>query len=331
MKKALVFLLLFPLFIACDKKIIDTPPIDRTTEPDESPTGMTLEEFYHIYCDDYRVKDTTGLVVMGSNTINGTHYLSGIQKGKFWIGKFNLDTKEQIDEFVDSKEFETEQKIHTGYGEYKSFTVWDIELIRFIEGNDYEIIKIHMQNMEHTSGIHMLLFSNAQSEKRYFYHTPDNYANLLEWHNGSYLEQINIDNESDGLITCFTQYGDTIFTGRTNYLIGRTNLLTSDVFPVDYVNYITPSLTIGYTEGLELTHCVELGLYYFSNPIIQEGYKWKCNLFITNDNDSRLSSKVLKKEESIWTFQFDITDYSGDKHSHTAKINIETGEIVKLS
>jgi hypothetical protein len=321
MKRIFIFLLLFPLFFACDKKFIDTPPVDEITGPEFNPV-LTLEEFYRIYCDGYRVKDTTGLAIMGRGVIDETYYLSGTQKGKFWIGKFDLDTKEQISEFVDSKDFETEQKVYIGYGEYKSFTVREIGLMRFVEGNDYKIIKIHMRGLEY--GTHMLLFSNTQSEKRYLYSTTS-YANLnlLEWHNGSYLEEVN-NNENGGLITCFTQYGDTIFTGRTNHL-------TSDAFPVDYLSFINSSLVSRYTENGEYRHCIELGLYYFSNPIIGDEYKWKCNLFIMNGYDNRISSKMLKKEEFIWTFQFDITEYSGNKHSHIAKINIETGEIIELS
>ena len=324
--KNIFLLAMIALFLgACNKGGNDEPD---PYNPEPLPDNNSLEVFYNQYCFGYKVNDTTSLRVLGLSELDGFIYLTGTRKGKLWIGRFDWETKAQLYEFVDTEDFKTEIQYHIGYGEYINVVIDGIQLLRFMEGGDYMIIKLWYDTRASNPAAGVVLgflyFINDKSDNRYFSYTNDSNGgtNLHKWYNDSYLDII--DQDSGYLISCLNQYGEIIFKGRANFL-------SIDSYPIDYDIFISSRTVLEFNiETNKNEWCIQLDSRSFTYPMATTEYNWACNLFLFNDYDSKYSYDVVNKSHNIWTFQIDITDYSGYKHSHIAEINIETGELISL-
>jgi hypothetical protein len=309
-------------FAGCGKTGIE----DETPQSQENE--ITPDEFYDKYCYGYKVADTANLCVLGKNVFDEKIYLSGIRNKKLWIGKFDANTKEQIFEFIDSEDLK--DKKHIGFGEYADFHIDQSDVIRYIEGEDFRIVKVNLfdssKNPDYNpiSSIFrwkttLLIFDSKKSGKRYEYIADEN-MNLLEWYHDSYLEYIDITqegNESIRLITCFNQYGDTILTGRSNFF-------SKDVFPVDFMHFISYKIEWRPSEG---NYYLELGLDSIASPTPSYS-RWNTRLCSVEDYDSKITSAyIVDKQGDMWRFMFEILNRSGSSQLREATINIQTGEI----
>jgi hypothetical protein len=321
--KKIIFTVIVLLFFAgCEK--------EEKISPSNLPPSnkMSLDEFYDKYCYGYKVADTTNLSVLGKNVIDEKIYLSGIRNKKLWIGKFDVNTKEQLFEFLDSEELPN--KKHLGFGEYEDFHIDKSDITKYIEGEDFNIIKVNVFDSEKnpyynplSSGSRwktsLLIFDNDKSGKRYEYIEFDR-VNLMEWYDNSYLENIDITKkEESSLTTCFNQYGDTILTGRANFL-------SEDVFPISFTHFILYEIK-GHLEHGNLLPYLTLELDSIALPT-PTNPRWRTYLCAVEDWDSKITSvNIVNKQGDMWRFKFEILNRSGSRQSYEVNININTGEI----
>ena len=166
MKKLFFLAFILSLIISCDKE---------ETDP--------YEDFW-----GYHVKDTTGLELSQAKLVGEIDYLLGLRGGKLWIGKFNWETKEQLQEWNSTEVFNTRRTIDFGYGEIKEykFDLHSASLqVEILDEQSVAILAKIGQGEELLSDLYVASGDNIQS---YIMEIPKNklvrdYL-LVTWNNG---------------------------------------------------------------------------------------------------------------------------------------------------
>lgn len=87
---------------------------------------------------------------------------------------------------------------------------------------------------------------------------------------------------------------------------------------------------ISYTEGIFIARESD----YF---IIRHNYQtgkdvWKTSIPSLKDveDNARINSTILEQSNSIWKYQFDITNYDGSKKQVIFTVDVETGKVTEI-
>ncbi|MGJ0697975.1 hypothetical protein ACR75N_04660 [Parabacteroides merdae] len=326
------YIILFSIIIllsSCSKDFVNEEPKDHISEPTNPVDTTSLEYFYDKYCYGYKVKDTTDLIVMGisqkrPNTDidikEGTTYLSGTRSGKLWIAGFEIESKEQNFEFVDSKPMDLKYKLNLGYGEYIDVTINRTNVECIIDNSPNIISRVKVYNESggsNNSNAAYVTFKTPYSSKTYL--TQSNYNEPIEWYNNTYIFYgLNINNPYDSNIySCIDQKGDTVFTHTNDRFF-----YPGKVFPITNKEAIFfESKNIEGEPAISISR-VNIDLPY-TNSI------WEILTPITYWlDDAKYSIKKEVISETIWLFTIDLLWYNGEKGNYSYKININTGELI---
>lgn len=286
---------------------------------------VSKKEIHRLFCYNYAVEDTTG-ILSGEMTIfnpliyqeNDTTYLVGFKKDKIWIGTFNKQTKEQIDEWIDTEPTSKIQKIHVSYGNYKEFTINNGYVKSFIRDGDDIILNLSLINdRESDTYWHtMLCFRKEGKTKKYFY-KDSRFRPIQNWHENSYLLNIDVSQEpyytDDNVYTCFSDKGDVILSGKLSYRLDKT------WFPTSFDEFIY----------IDQPYGKKLFIYKWS--ISKDKTIWSKDLGYDVENNVQYTSSIAKKNGNIWTFNTRIIPISGREYTLIYDVNISDGTIVKLN
>lgn len=290
---------------------------------DECKVTYTLSksELYNTFCHGFMVKDTSGILsgekifLQPKQSKNDTTYLVGFNNDKLWIGTFNTNTKEQLDEWIDTEPTSRTLKVHFGYNDYKEFTIDYAEVKTFIRDGDNTILnlKVNERGLWESERCSILLFRKNGETKRYFY-TDMMHSPLVKWYDNSYLLQINLSQEpynSDNLIfTCLADDGEVILSGK---IAAGPNKWR---YPVSFDEYL----------NIDSYYRIRIK----RKSITTDNTIWSIYLGDSLPYDSRYIPSLIKKEGDIWTYSIKITEYSGKEYTVTYSININDGTATKL-
>lgn len=283
----------------------------------------SIDEFYTWHCFGFMIKDTTG-ILSGKNVYfkpqtsqKDTTYLVGIKNDKIWIGTFNTNTKEQLNEWTDTETISRTQKAHIGYGKYEEFTINHAEVRSFIKNGENVIMELVLENDEksNTHNFTMLSFRNKGITKRYFVTNTSNQP-LIKWHDNSYL--FNIDARKEPYVqgdyyTCFDEGGNIIITGKM-FQWHNAEML----FPINFDEYLY------FDYGYKSIH--------ISKKSISSGDNLWVKILVDDfDTDSKFTPSLISRKDNIFRFKIDVTEYSGNKYSVIYDINIINGSFQKIS
>ena len=290
MKKLLILAFILSLIISCDKE---------ETDPYKDFRG-------------FHVKDTTGLKLFQAKQVEDVNYLVGLRDKKLWIGKFDNDTKEQLEEWNSPKVFNTSRTIDFGYGEIKEykFDLHSASLqIATLDEQGVAILAQIGQGEELLSDLYVTCGDNIQS---YIMETPDflvrNYS-LVTWNNGYAITfNYNITRNSEELHFFYSMEDKTLFkTSGYIDLLSCTPLNQEEVIAYNQVKKIS---RINFRTGETI---------------------WETDITLNDiPSDAKLSPQITPKENNFWTYIIDITFYSGEKDTRQFKIDIDNGEIIRL-
>lgn len=222
MKKLLILAFILSLIISCDKE---------ETDP--------YKDFW-----GFHVKDTTGLKLFQAKQVEDVNYLVGLRDKKLWIGKFDNDTKEQLEEWNSPKVFNTSRTIDFGYGEIKEykFDLHSASLqIATLDEQGVAILAQIGQGEELLSDLYVTCGDNIQS---YIMETPDflvrNYS-LVTWNNGYAITfNYNITRNSEELHFFYSMEDKTLFkTSGYIDLLSCTPLNQEEVIAYNQVKKIS--------------------------------------------------------------------------------------------
>ena len=257
----------------------------------------------------YHVKDTTGLELSQAKLVGEIDYLLGLRGGKLWIGKFNWETKEQLQEWNSTEVFNTRRTIDFGYGEIKEykFDLHSASLqVEILDEQSVAILAQIGQGEELLSDLYVASGDNIQS---YIMEIPKNklvrdYL-LVTWNNG-YATTLNYYINNSEILHSFYSMENKILFKSSCYidLLSCTPLNQEEV--INYQQVKRPS-RINFRTGETI---------------------WETN--ITLDDiplDTRLKAELTTTENNTWIYTINITYHSGEKDTKQFKINIDNGEI----
>lgn len=273
-------------------------------------TTLTLNDYYQRYTYGCKVKDTTSLKPYWYEEKEDKAYLIGTRNEKLWIGVFDTNSKDQLFEATDSEKFDWTKRVHIGYGEYKNYLINKISVNEIFEDN--KLIRLTYFDNENYVSFYTIWFteSNNKYDLRY-YNSP-----VIPWHSQSILADIIDENITDGrTYTCFSEKGDKIFNGYSNHFYAPES------FPVDYYDFVRFNQTHGYNNDNILVPYIEVYLSSLNKDDFNYAKEIK-QLFYPKSHDYKMDITLLNQNGNIWTFKIDITEYSGEKHSHTVDIDI---------
>ena len=298
-----------------DDTITDNPDVEKNdscSNEEQTPDVEkvdSLELFYKTRTFGYRVKDTTNLDLITLQNlygVNDTIFLSGRRDLKLWFAAFNPETKEQLYEFVDTEKLDLKQNIHIGYGEYVNSPIEEIDIVQIIDKKD-DVYNFNLKCGVASRSI--VLFMGNDHRKIYSY---DNTILLLsDWYNHSLINSV-LDQPHS---TIFDTKGKILFDKVAKYRGQNGDMAVS------YTDYIW----IGFLFPTADTQPTILRTWLGDHSMNTS--KWRKWLSILKEKNAKYDYTVISKTDEIWQIRFDITEFSGEKHTKTIAINIETGEI----
>lgn len=304
-------MLLASFFISCSKD--DSIPENTITPPEEKPLTdeEKLQRFYDTKTFGYRVKDTTNLDLINCyEQDEECAILTGIRNKSLWIAKFNILNKEQISEFTDSEEFSVNQKVDLGYGNHEDILISSIQPLQVYDGDDVFIANCVLRgnSNNHKS---LLIFSGINARNEYSFSNNSNY--LYEWFDNS------LAYKHGAYYSLFDKNGNMVHEDIESYHS------VSDGIPVSYTDYIW----VGFLFPTADTQPTILRTWLGNHSMNTN--KWNIWLPILNNKNAKFEYLTTERSNELWTFIVDVTEFSGDKHSHKVVVNIETGELISLN
>ena len=268
---------------------------------------------------DYKVKNREGFDMLSITPCaynEDTAFLTGIKNEKMWIGMFDNHTKEQLKEWNGTKTVERTIKIDKGYGETELFNVTAFDFRSDIYKTNWgftaALSYLHRENTLLTSSdiVSKDIFLLNGNEIIVY---PLNYPAIANpyWFQGSIFVLNMIENCTYSII--LSPDGKKIAEWKGNFVNGDFN-------PVP----------ISYTEGIFIARESD----YF---IIRHNYQtgkdvWKTSIPSLKgvEDNARINSTILEQSNSIWKYQFDITNYDGSKKQVIFTVDVETGEVTEI-
>ena len=311
MKKILFSLLaLSLLFIGCSDNLPDIETDIPSQE--ENNNENSLEKFYETKTFGYKVKDTTRLDLINVNRLMDERIvLTGRRNERLWIAEFDGKSKEQISEFVDNEYLKINQEINLGYGNYENMLISNIQLQQLFSSNESFVANCILRGNSNNYKS-MLVFTESNTVSKHFF---DNNSNLLySWFNDSYIYK----QQSNGCYFIFDKKGNVLHENINSHHS------VSDVFPVSYTDYIDVCFLYQTDEQPTLLR-TWLGNHSYATN------KWALWIPILKEKRAKYEVLLLSKESYNWSFVFDVTEYSGEKHSHVVTVNVENGKLISIN
>lgn len=268
---------------------------------------------------DYKVKNREGFDMLSITPCaynEDTAFLTGIKNEKMWIGMFDNHTKEQLKEWNGTKTVERTIKIDKGYGETELFNVTAFDFRSDIYKTNWgftaALSYLHRENTLLTSSdiVSKDIFLLNGNEIIVY---PLNYPAIANpyWFQGSIFVLNMIENCTYSII--LSPDGKKIAEWKGNFVNGDFN-------PVP----------ISYTEGIFIDRESD---YFIIRYNYQTGKDvWKTSIPSLKDveDNARINSTILEQSNSIWKYQFDITNYDGSKKQVIFTVDVETGEVTEI-
>lgn len=289
--------------------------ITATTEDGNKSAKCEIvvdENFYDKYCYGFLVNDTVDLTVMGMRDDLEDILLFGIKSKKFWISKFNRETKKYIKEYITKDDFPLSVQIHLGYGETKQVAINKIQLGDFYETNIGFAAKIDCNEQ-----VLCYVFSVAEHSKYYFNKDLSSGPSrkLFNWFENSFIARINVSNElyTDDAYTCFSENGDVIFTKKSNFYI------TDNSFPLNYEDFAQHFQMYNFDEE-NIRPCISMLKYGIREDT---NYK-KSDIYILSNKEDKYSIVYKKYENGVLEFDLHVDKYNGTKDNVKYEIDVES-------
>ena len=268
---------------------------------------------------DYKVKNRDGfdmqsIIPCGYN--EDTVFLAGIKNERMWIGMFDNHTKEQLKEWNGTKTVERTIKIDKGYGETELFNITAFDFRPNIYKTNWgftaALSYLHRENTFLTSSdiVSKDIFLLNGNEIIVY---PLNYPAIANpyWFQGSIFVLNMIENCTYSII--LSPDGKKIAEWKGNFVNGDFN-------PVP----------ISYTEEIFIDRESD---YFIIRYNYQTGKDvWKTSIPSLKDveDNARINSTILEQSNSIWKYQFDITNYDGSKKQVIFTVDVETGKVTEI-
>lgn len=255
----------------------------------------TEDEYYAYFTSGFKVKDINNFRALSA----GHNYLTGIKDNKLWIGFFDPDSREQLSEKIDKEDFNLTQTIYKGYGEYETYNINGVYIEELID-EDHMMLTYQLRNEKGSDMNYTLWFANSGKKINY----PGMYSiRVRPWYDDSYVVYY------DKNMACLTQQGDTIFSGMDSYY----DIPKQNTYPVNH-NYYVQVSSWSTMISFSMQRLVDDG-----NTSWQEipGVNLEAEEY-----DFIYTVTPGAKTATTWTFQVDVTEYSGKKHSHTVNMDI---------
>lgn len=297
------------LLVSCGKS--EDLPVDSSFPEKKESVPMTIEEYYKRYTFGYKVKDTSNLKSISMNVLYqdpSTALLSGLRDSMIWIGKFDIETKEQIEDYTDAIKFNDMIKIELGYGEHEDIHIHSIVPTQFLSTEASKII-VYLLKGNSNNYRQSIIFASKDTTRHYI---DNNNSILLPWYNGSFAMRNYIDRR--GYIV-YDKNGAEI----TRF---RAWLDIDDRIPVSYTEFI--DVSIFSEKGVSIYRS---GFGDYTVP----PSKWNTIIdILKGDSRSKCQMSVINHTEDIYKLRIDVTEYSGEKHSHAIEINVSNGEVLSI-
>lgn len=293
MRNSLVLLIGLLVFVGCSKSFKEVVPEDNN------------------WWNGYLV-DTTGLNIIYYEFIDNDLRIAGIKSGKLWVSIFNQDDKKQVFGFVDDEEFESQRIFDKGYGNLETVNL-EISRINIHDVSLYKAILIWYAK----SNAGDLIIING--EKIIYKKLCDNnvaYSAAEPWFENYILVYSNLHNMNQ-IYTCVSSDGKELFDADRNTIEYR---------------YLTPvSIEEGIYENDDFGFNGEYWRNHYYRQNIKTGQKiWDYEVAYNDIQENAKINVESKKMAGIWSYTLNITNYDGTKEARSFKINIETGEVIKL-
>lgn len=257
-------------------------------------TITTENEYYYIFTGGFKVKDPDNFRRISF----GNDYVTGLRDNKLWVGFFDPQTREQLSGKLDKEDFNFTHTVYKGYGEYETYDIYSVYAEKAYNDDLINLI-YDMRNEKGSHTSYFLWFTNSGKKISTIYTLP-----VIPWYDNSYLIC-----GGTGM-ACLTGQGDTIYSSSTGscYYLDEDNL-----YPVNHNYYVQIN---NWYKAIGIT----LGRF------IDDGNSsWDENQAIridTEEDNFKYTVMPGNKTATTWTFQVDITEYSGKKHSHTVDVDI---------
>lgn len=265
-----------------------------------------MDDYYQRHTYGYKVKDTINLTPYWFQEEEDIAYIIGTRDDKLWVGVFDANNKDQLFEATDSEKFNWTKRVHIGYGEYEDYQIEEITVNNI--SNDYKRIQLVINN-------YYLQLWFTQSNKKY--DIKWEHLSIIDWYNQSILVKIYNDAKSD--YTCLSENGEVLFNGFSNHFIFDLS------FPINYHDFVCFRQRFIYDTNPS-TPIIEVAI----SSLKDDDYNYVKileQLPYPKSSDYKMDVAVLNQNGNIWTFRIDITEYSGEKHSHTVDIDINAEPI----
>ena len=141
---------------------------------------------------------------------------------------------------------------------------------------------------------------------------------LFDWHNKSFFFKYFEYGGLNGMYYFYNKKGDEAHERIVSWID------ISEAFPVTYTDFI--DICFLYSGDTQLT----ILRTWIGNHSYAEN-RWARRVNILKDGRAKYDVSIAKKDSNLWTFRFDVLEYSGEKHSHDLVIDVESGEIQSLS
>ena len=268
---------------------------------------------------DYKVKNREGFDMLSITPCaynEDTAFLTGIKNEKMWIGMFDNHTKEQLKEWNGTKTVERTIKIDKGYGETELFNVTAFDFRSDIYKTNWgftaALSYLHRENTLLTSSdiVSKDIFLLNGNEIIVY---PLNYPAIANpyWFQGSIFVLNMIENCTYSII--LSPDGKKIAEWKGNFVNGDFN-------PVP----------ISYTEGIFIDRESDYFIIRYNYQTGKDVWKTSIPSLKGVEDNARINSTILEQSNSIWKYQFDITNYDGSKKQVIFTVDVETGEVTEI-
>ena len=268
---------------------------------------------------DYKVKNREGFDMLSITPCaynEDTAFLTGIKNEKMWIGMFDNHTKEQLKEWNGTKTVERTIKIDKGYGETELFNVTAFDFRSDIYKTNWgftaALSYLHRENTLLTSSdiVSKDIFLLNGNEIIVY---PLNYPAIANpyWFQGSIFVLNMIENCTYSII--LSPDGKKIAEWKGNFVNGDFN-------PVP----------ISYTEEIFIDRESDYFIIRYNYQTGKDVWKTSIPSLKGVEDNARINSTILEQSNSIWKYQFDITNYDGSKKQVIFTVDVETGEVTEI-
>ncbi|GHT10765.1 hypothetical protein AGMMS4956_02750 [Bacteroidia bacterium] len=305
MKKIIFGLVVAILFVGCSES--NEKPVDLTPNEYQDPLSNldALKKEYNI--------NKQGLVIeFATKGVDTTQiFFNGKIDGKLWIGCYDKTTKNNLLDWTETTKLDTIVDIYKGYGEHTIFQIGEY-VVKYPYKRDNSFCFLFRLRGQTNYVITDLYFIDNNGLIKKDRLIPDNfgfglYESISPWFEGVIVKKVDMAVSN---YICYTMRGDSLFS------FPHTTYTPDNCTPINY------------------EECIYFDIFYSTNNahikrinVKTENIIWDSGVFQIErfPTNARIDSKNIVKQNDIWIYEINYTQFDGKKDTVKVSVNINSG------